>query len=140
MLTLTGGAIGQGLPVATGAAVAAPDRPVIALQSDGSTLYTISALWTQAREHLDVTTVLLNNRAYAILRMELQRVGAQSSGPRANELLDLSHPDMDFVRIAEGLGVPATRVTTAEELADHFRRALAEPGPHLIDAAVPPLL
>jgi acetolactate synthase-1/2/3 large subunit len=140
VLTLTGGAIGQGLPVATGAAVAAPDRPVIALESDGSALYTISALWTQAREHLDVTTVLLNNRAYAILRMELQRVGAQSSGPRANELLDLSHPDMDFVRIAEGLGVPATRVTTAEELADHFRRALAEPGPHLIDAAVPPLL
>jgi acetolactate synthase-1/2/3 large subunit len=140
VLTLTGGAIGQCLPLATGAAVAAPDRPVIALESDGSALYTISALWTQAREHLDVTTVLLNNRAYAILRMELQRVGAQSSGPRANELLDLSHPDLDFVRIAEGMGVPATRATTAEELADQFRRAIAEPGPHLIDAAVPPLL
>jgi acetolactate synthase-1/2/3 large subunit len=140
VLTLTGGAIGQCLPLATGAAVAAPDRPVIALESDGSALYTISALWTQAREHLDVTTVLLNNRAYAILRMELQRVGAQSSGPRANELLDLSHPDLDFVRIAEGMGVPATRATTAEELADQFRRALAEPGPHLIDAGVPPLL
>ncbi|KAA9155899.1 acetolactate synthase large subunit [Amycolatopsis acidicola] len=140
VLTLTGGAIGQGLPVATGAAIAAPDRPVVALQSDGSALYTISALWTQARENLDVTTVLLNNRAYAILRMELQRVGAESSGPKANSLLDLSTPDMDFVRIAEGMGVPATRATTAEELAEQFRAALAEPGPHLIDAAVPSLL
>jgi acetolactate synthase-1/2/3 large subunit len=140
VLTLTGGAIGQGLPVATGAAIAAPDRPVIALESDGSALYTISALWTQARENLDVTTVLLNNRAYAILRMELQRVGAEGSGPKANALLDLSSPDMDFVKIAEGMGVPATRATTAEELAEQFSRALGEPGPHLIDAAVPPLL
>ncbi|SFJ01274.1 acetolactate synthase-1/2/3 large subunit [Amycolatopsis sacchari] len=140
VLTLTGGAIGQGLPVATGAAVAAPDRPVIALQADGSALYTISALWTHARENLDVTTVILNNSAYAILRMELQRVGAESSGPKANALLDLSKPDMDFAKIAEGMGVPATRATTAEELAEQFRAAQAEPGPHLIDAVVPPLL
>ena len=140
VLTLTGGAIGQGLPVATGAAIAAPHRPVIALQSDGSALYTISALWTQARENLDVTTVLLNNGAYAILRMELQRVGAESSGPKANELLDLSRPDLDFAKIAEGMGVPATRATTAEELAEQFARAVAEPGPHLIDALVPALL
>ncbi|WP_414939561.1 acetolactate synthase large subunit [Amycolatopsis sp. cmx-11-51] len=139
VLTLTGGAIGYGMPVATGAAVAAPDRPVINLQSDGSALYTISALWTQARENLNVTTVLLNNRAYAILRLELQRVGADANGPKANELLDLSRPDMDFVKIAEGLGVPATRATTAEELAGQFQRALAEPGPHLIDAIVPTL-
>jgi acetolactate synthase-1/2/3 large subunit len=140
VLTLTGGAIGQGMPVATGAAVAAPDRPVINLESDGSALYTISALWTQARENLNVTTVVLNNRAYAILRMELQRVGAEGSGPKANSLLDLSAPDIDFVRIAEGMGVPATRATTAEELAEQFSHALTEPGPHLIDAAVPPLL
>jgi acetolactate synthase-1/2/3 large subunit len=140
VLTLTGGAIGYGMPVATGAAVAAPDRPVLNLQSDGSALYTISALWTQARENLNVTTVLLNNRAYAILRMELQRVGAASGGPKANDLLDLSRPDMDFVKIAEGMGVPATRATTAEELAEQLQRAFAEPGPHLIDAAVPPLL
>ncbi len=139
VLTLTGGAIGYGMPVATGAAVAAPDRPVINLQSDGSALYTISALWTQARENLNVTTVLLNNRAYAILRLELQRVGADANGPKANELLDLSRPDMDFVKIAEGMGVPATRATTAEELAEQFQRALAEPGPHLIDAIVPTL-
>jgi acetolactate synthase-1/2/3 large subunit len=140
LLTLTGGAIGFGIPVATGAAIAAPDRPVINLEADGSALYTISALWTQARENLNVTTVLLNNHAYAILRMELQRVGAEGSGPKANELLDLSSPDMDFVKISEGLGVPATRATTAEELADQFARALAEPGPHLIDAAVPSML
>ncbi|PRX49126.1 acetolactate synthase-1/2/3 large subunit [Prauserella shujinwangii] len=140
VLTLTGGAIGQGMPVATGAAIAAPDRPVINLESDGSALYTIPALWTQARENLNVTTVVLDNRAYAILRMELQRVGAESAGPKAKGLLDLSGPDLDFVRIAEGMGVPATRATTAEELAEQFRRALAEPGPHLIDAMVPPIL
>ncbi|MFD9702507.1 acetolactate synthase large subunit [Lentzea sp. NPDC059081] len=139
VLTLTGGAIGYGMPVATGAAIAAPDRPVVNLQADGSAVYTMSALWTQARENLNVTTVLLNNRAYAILRMELQRVGAQGSGPKANDLLDLSRPDLDFVRIAEGMGVPASRATTAEELAEQFRRALAEPGPHLIDALVPPV-
>ncbi|MEV6902343.1 acetolactate synthase large subunit [Amycolatopsis sp. NPDC051372] len=140
VLTLTGGAIGYGMPVATGAAIAAPSRPVINLQSDGSAMYTISALWTQARENLDVTTVILNNHAYAILRMELQRVGAASDGPKAKELLDLSRPDMDFAKMAEGMGVPATRATTAEELAEQFSRALAEPGPHLIDASVPPLL
>ncbi|CRK55611.1 Acetolactate synthase large subunit [Alloactinosynnema sp. L-07] len=139
VLTLTGGAIGQGLPVAVGAAVACPDRPVISLQSDGSAMYTISSLWTMARENLNVTVVILNNRAYAILRMELTRVGAQG-GPAANSLLDLSTPDMDFVRIAEGMGVPATRANTAEELAEQFSRALAEPGPHLIDAMVPSLI
>jgi acetolactate synthase-1/2/3 large subunit len=139
VLTLTGGAIGFGIPVATGAAVAAPDRPVLNLQADGSAMYTISTLWTQAHENLNVTTVILNNRAYAILRMELQRVGAEGSGPKAKALLDLSGPDMDFVKIAEGLGVPATRATTAEELAEQLAAAFAEPGPHLIDAIVPPL-
>ncbi|GAA1463178.1 acetolactate synthase large subunit [Williamsia maris] len=140
VLTLTGGAIGQGLPVAVGAAIAAPDRPVLALQSDGSALYTISALWTMARENLNVTTILLNNSAYAILRMELQRVGAQSGGEKANSLLDLSHPDMDFVAISTGFGVPAVRVTTAEDLATELRNAFAEDGPHLIEAIVPPLM
>ncbi|RLK55290.1 acetolactate synthase large subunit [Actinokineospora cianjurensis] len=140
VLTLTGGAIGQGLPVAVGAAVACPDRPVICLQADGSAMYTISALWTMARENLDVTTVVLNNRAYAILRMELTRVGAEAAGPKAKALLDLAAPDLDFVRIAEGMGVPATRATTAEELAEQFSRAIAEPGPHLIDAIVPSLI
>ncbi|MGQ0842161.1 acetolactate synthase large subunit [Actinokineospora sp.] len=140
LLTLTGGAIGQGLPVGVGAAVACPDRPVICLQSDGSAMYTISALWTMARENLNVTTIVLNNRAYAILRMELMRVGAEGAGPVANSLLDLAKPDLDFVKIAEGMGVPATRATTAEELAEQFSRALAEPGPHLIEAMVPSLI
>ncbi|HTM85177.1 MAG TPA: acetolactate synthase large subunit [Mycobacterium sp.] len=139
VLTLTGGAIGQGLPVSVGAAVAAPDRPVIALQADGSAAYTISALWTMARENLNVTTVLLNNNAYAILRLELTRVGADGGGPSAGDLLDLSRPNMDFAKIAEGFGVPATVATTCEELAEQFRAALAEPGPHLIDARVPTL-
>ena len=137
VLTLTGGAIGQGLPVAIGAAIAAPRRPVIALQSDGSALYTISALWTMAREQLDITVVILNNHAYAILQLELMRVGASAAGPKAQSLLELSKPSIDFVAIAEGFGVPATRATTAEELATHFGAAIAEPGPHLIDAAVP---
>jgi len=138
VLTVTGGAIGQGLPVAVGAAVAAPDRPVVCLQSDGSAMYTISALWTMAREGLNVTTVVLANRAYAILRLELQRVGTASAGPKALELLDLSNPDMDFVAMARGMGVPASTATTAEELADQFSKALKEPGPYLIEAIVPP--
>ncbi|MFE7159529.1 acetolactate synthase large subunit [Streptomyces sp. NPDC057636] len=140
VLTLTGGAIGQGIPVATGAAIAAPDRPVINLEADGSAMYTISALWTQARENLDVTTVILNNSAYAVLRLEMLRVGADLSGPAAKTLLDLSSPDLNFAKIAEGMGVPSSRATTCEELAEQLRRAFAEPGPHLIDAVVPPHL
>jgi acetolactate synthase-1/2/3 large subunit len=137
VLTLTGGAIGQGLPVAVGAAIAAPHRPVVALQSDGSALYTISALWTMAREQLDITVVLLDNSAYAILQLELKRVGASAGGPKAQSLLDLSNPSLDFVAIAEGFGVPAKRARTAEELATHFSAAIAEPGPHLIDVMIP---
>jgi acetolactate synthase-1/2/3 large subunit len=137
VLTLTGGAIGQGLPVATGAAVACPDRPVVCLQSDGSAMYTISALWTMAREGLNVTTVVLSNRSYAILRLELQRVGTAGAGPKALELLDLSNPDMSFVAMARGMGVPASIARTSEELADQFSKALKEPGPHLIEALVP---
>ena len=103
-------------------------------------MYTISGVWTQARENLDVTTVIYNNGAYDILRLELQRVGAGAApGPKALDLLDISRPTMDFVKIAEGMGVPARRATTAEEFADALRSALAEPGPHLIDAVVPSL-
>jgi acetolactate synthase-1/2/3 large subunit len=139
LLALTGGAIGQGLPVATGAAVAAPDRPVLAVEADGSALYTIQALWTQARERLNVTTVLVNNAAYAILRVELARTGAGPAGSRAARMLDLSDPTPDFTKIAEGLGVPAVRATTTQELDAALRRAYAEPGPHLIEAIVPPV-
>jgi acetolactate synthase-1/2/3 large subunit len=138
-LCLTGGAIGQGLPVATGAAVAAPGRRVVALQADGSALYTIQSLWTQAREGLDVTTVLYNNRSYSILNMELNRVGAEP-GPKAKEMLDLHHPDIDFVSIAGGLGVPASRAETADEFTTQLERSLSEPGPSLIEAIVPPIL
>ena len=138
-LTLTGGAIGQGLPLATGAAIACPERSVIALEADGSAMYTISALWTQAREGLDVTTIIFSNRSYAILDMELDRVGAVAAGEAARSLLDLSRPDLDFTALATGMGVPATRARTAGELAVQVRRALAEPGPHLIEATVPPL-
>jgi acetolactate synthase-1/2/3 large subunit len=138
-LTLTGGAIGQGLPLATGAAVACPGRPVLALEADGSAMYTISALWTQAREGLDVTTVIFSNRSYAILGMELGRVGAAAAGDASRDLLDLSRPDLDFVAMATGLGVPASRATTAADFAAALRQALAEPGPHLIEAVVPPI-
>ncbi len=135
-LTLTGGAIGQGLPVATGAAVACPDRPVISIQADGSAMYTITALWTQAREQLDVTTVICDNGAYAILDGELERVGAARDGLRARRLLDLTGPALDFVALATGMGVPARRADTADELVDQLRWALAEPGPHLIQAVL----
>jgi acetolactate synthase I/II/III large subunit len=138
-LTLTGGAIGQGMPVATGAAVACPDRKVINLEADGSALYTIQSLWTQAREGLDVVTIVFNNRSYAVLNMELNRVGAEA-GPKAKELLDLSRPDIDFVAISDGLGVPASRATTAEELSDQLARALTAPGPALVEAMVPPII
>src|SRR5687768_8382858 len=135
-LALTGGAIGDGLPMALGAAVACPDRPVIGIQADGSAMYTISALWSHARAACDITTIVCDNGSYAILEHELSRVGAQDDGKRAARLLDLGNPDLDFVALATGMGVPATRATTAEEFADQFRRALAEPGPHLIDAVL----
>ncbi len=143
LLTLTGGAIGYGLPAAVGAAVAAPDRPVLSLQADGSAMYTISALWTQAREGLGVTTVIFDNGAYDILRIELRRVGAEyaaNPGPKALDLLDLGRPALDFVKIAEGMGVPARRAATAEELAAAMTDAFERRGPHLIDAVIPSLL
>lgn len=135
-LALTGGAIGDGLPMALGAAVACPDRPVIGIQADGSAMYTISALWSYAREQVDVTTIVCDNGSYAILEHELQKVGAASDGERARALLDLGGPALDFVSLAQGMGVPATRATTAEELADQLRQALAEPGPHLVVAVL----
>ena len=139
-LCLTGGAIGQGMPVATGAAVACPDRQVLSLQADGSALYTLQSLWTQARHGLDVVTILYNNRSYAVLNMELNRVGVEAPGPKAKALLDLSSPDIDFVALSQGLGVPATRATTADELSDQLARALATEGPSLIEAVVPSIM
>ncbi|MFL5076778.1 MAG: acetolactate synthase large subunit [Microvirga sp.] len=135
-LSLTGGAIGDGLPMALGAAVACPDRPVIGIQADGSAMYTISALWSHAREQADVTTIVCDNGSYAILAHELENVGAQGGGERAQRLLDLGGPSLDFVAIAQGMGVPGSRAETAEELAEQLRRALAEPGPHLVQAVL----
>jgi acetolactate synthase I/II/III large subunit len=140
VLTLTGGAIGFGLPGAVGAAVACPDRQVLCLQADGSAMYTISALWTMAHEQLNVVTVMLNNAAYAILRMELQRVGAAAGGPKASAMLDLSGPTTDFAALAQSMGVPAARATSTSELAELLRVGYVTPGPYLIDAVVPPLL
>jgi acetolactate synthase-1/2/3 large subunit len=137
LLTLTGGAIGQGLPCAVGAAVACPDRPVLALVGDGSAMYTLQALWTMAREQLNVVAVVFSNRSYSILNVELQRVGASEAGPKAKSQLDLHNPSLDFVQMATGMGVAAVRATTTEEFVTALERAFATPGPHLIDAVVP---
>jgi acetolactate synthase-1/2/3 large subunit len=139
-LTLTGGAIGDGLPVAVGAAVACPDRRVIAIEADGSAMYTFQSLWTAARESLDMTVILCNNRSYSVLNMELNRVGAEPPGPKAKAMLDLHRPDLDFVSLARGMGVPAERAVTCEEFNAQLRQALASPGPYLIDAVIPPVL
>jgi acetolactate synthase-1/2/3 large subunit len=136
-LMLTGGAIGSGLPMAVGAGVACPERRVLALEADGSAMYTCQAWWTMAREQLDVTTVVFSNRSYAILNMELHRVGAHAEGPRAKAMLDLSRPELDFSALARGMGVPATRATTAEEFADQLGRSLSTPGPSVIEAVLP---
>lgn len=133
-LTLTGGAIGQGLPLATGAAVACPDRRVVALQADGSALYTVQALWTQAREQLNVTNIILNNGAYAILSLELMRTGVTNDSHAARELFDLTRPDIDFCGIARGFGLPAVQVRSVQALEAALRQSFATPGPMLIEA------
>jgi acetolactate synthase-1/2/3 large subunit len=135
-LMLTGGAIGQGLPLSLGAAVACPDRKVIALQADGSAMYTVQALWSMARENTDVTVVIMNNRSYAILNIELARVGAGKPTPKTLSMLDLSRPDIDWVSLAEGMGVPATRAHSAEEFHQQFADAMEGVGPCLIEAMV----
>jgi acetolactate synthase-1/2/3 large subunit len=135
-LTLTGGAIGIGLPLALGASIACPERKVVALQADGSAMYTLQALWTMAREQADVTVVIMNNRSYAILNIELARVGAGQPNAKTLSMLDLSRPDLDFVALAEGMGIRAVRATTAEEFDDCFAEAMNRPGPQLIEAMV----
>jgi len=137
LITLTGGAIGQGLPSATGAAIACPDRPVLALIGDGSSMYTIQALWTMAREQLNVTSIIFNNASYSVLNVELERVGAEEAGPKAKSQLDLRGPVLNFAQLAQGMGVHSVRVTTSEELVKAMEYAFANPGPHLIEAVVP---
>ena len=140
VITLTGGAIGQGLPCAVGAAIACPDRKVIALEGDGSAMYTLQALWTMAREKLDVINIIFSNRAYAVLNIELQRVGAGHVGDKAKAQLDLSTPPLDFVQLGQGMGVSSRRATTTAEFVAALEHALRTPGPHLIEAVVPPTL
>jgi acetolactate synthase-1/2/3 large subunit len=135
-LSLAGGAIGQGIPVATGAAVACPDRKVVCLEGDGSGMYTLQALWTQARESLDITTLIFANRSYAILNIELSRVGAGAPGPKATSMLDLHNPELDWVKLASGMGVEASRAASIEEFAAQFESAMQNRGPRLIEVVV----
>ena len=128
-----GGSIGFSTPVATGAAVACPDRKVFCMVGDGSAMYTIQSLWTQARENLDVVTIVFANRIYQILRGEFDGVGAGAPGQRAMDMLKIDSPTIDFVALAKGMGVPARAVTTADELNKALAEAVAEPGPRLIE-------
>ncbi len=135
-LMLTGGAIGQGLPVAMGAALACPDRKVVNLQADGSAMYTNQALWSMAREDLDVCVVLYNNSSYAILNIEFMNVGVDAPGERAQSMLSLQNPGLDWVKLAEGMGVKATRATSTSEFEEQFAAAMKEKGPRLIEVVL----
>jgi acetolactate synthase-1/2/3 large subunit len=131
-----GGSIGIGPPLAVGAAIACPGRKVLNLEGDGSAMYTVQALWTQARENLDVTTVIFANRSYAILRYELSQVGAQNVGRKALDMLDLGRPDLDWVSLARGMGVPGARVDTMDDFNARLAEGLATPGPYLIEVLI----
>jgi acetolactate synthase-1/2/3 large subunit len=136
LLPVTGGSIGQGLPVAVGAALACPRRKIVALEADGSAMYSLQALWTMARERLDITVVILANRRYRVLDIEMRRTGAGAVGPRADEMIDLTNPIPDFVSLAQGFGVDAARATTTEEFVSEFRAAMQQSGPRLIEAVL----
>jgi acetolactate synthase I/II/III large subunit len=135
-LQITGGAIGIGLPMATGAAIAAPGRKVITLQADGSAMYTVQALWTQAREGLNVVTVIFANRRYNILHGELKDVGAGVPGVNARRMLDIDNPALDWVAIAQGMGVEAARADSSERFNQLLAAALATHTPFLIEAVI----
>ncbi|MGO1348339.1 MAG: thiamine pyrophosphate-dependent enzyme, partial [Brevibacterium aurantiacum] len=132
----TGGSIGWALPVGVGAAISSPDRKVIVLESDGSGMYNPQALWTYAREQLDVVVLIFANRKYQILRNEMSNVGVPDFGPKAESLLDIGNPAIDWVSLSHGMGVPASRVETIEELDRDFRAGLADSGPRLIEVLV----
>jgi len=131
-----GGSIGYGMPVAVGAALACPDRKVLALVGDGSGMYTVQALWTMAREGLDITVVIWANRTYQILKGEFDNVGAGRPGQKANDMLEIGRPDLNWVALATGMGVPASRVEDCEALTRQLHRGLSEAGPHLIEVAL----
>jgi len=133
---VAGGSLGSGLPLALGAALAAPERKVVCAQGDGGAAYTLQALWTIARERLDVTMVVYANRAYAILDVESKRAGVAPLGPRARSLIDLDAPALDWAAIARGFGIEAARVATCDELIAHYASAMAQRGPRLIEVMI----
>ncbi|MEQ8497356.1 MAG: thiamine pyrophosphate-dependent enzyme, partial [Microcella pacifica] len=135
-LAITGGSIGQGLPVSFGASIACPERKVVAFQADGSAMYTVQTLWSMAREDTDVTVVLLNNSSYAILNVELMRLKTSEPTPKTLSMLDLSRPVIDWCDVAHGMGVSATRVATVAEFDTAFAGAMATRGPRLIEVMV----
>jgi acetolactate synthase-1/2/3 large subunit len=128
-----GGSIGYGMPVAVGAALACPGRKVIALEGDGSAMYTLQALWTMARESLDVTIVVFANRAYQILHGEFANVGAGAPGRRATDMLTLDRPVLDWCALARGHGVEAGQAADLDTFARQLQRGLASEGPYLIE-------
>jgi acetolactate synthase-1/2/3 large subunit len=132
-IQVTGGAIGNGLPLATGAAIACPNRPVISLQADGSGMYTLQSLWTQAREGSNITTLIFSNRKYQILLGEMAGVGVLNPGPKAMDMMELDRPALDWVALAKGMGVDGGVATNATELAKQMERGLACEGPYLIE-------
>jgi acetolactate synthase-1/2/3 large subunit len=132
-LVNTGGSIGIAMPLAVGAAVACPDRRVLCLEGDGSGMYTVQSLWTMARDSLDVTVVVFANRTYQILKGELANVGAGNPGRRALDMLDIGRPDLNWVDIARGMGVPAARVDTLDAFAKELKAGFAQSGPRLVE-------
>jgi len=135
-LVLCGGAIGDAQPMAVGAALACPSRKVIAVTGDGSAMYSLQAMWTMVREKLDVITVVCANRTYNILHIELMRMGAQNPGPKTLSMVDLGNPVLDFVKLAEGMGVEASRAETTSQFAAQFADAMDRRGPRLIEAVL----
>jgi acetolactate synthase-1/2/3 large subunit len=136
MMALPGGAIGYGMPCAVGAAIACPEQPVINFQADGSAMYTVQALWMQAREGLNITTLICSNRSYNILNIELSRAGISSPGRHVQPLTDLSNPAIDWVQISRGLGVPAVAVASCEGMIIELKKALDAHGPHLMELRI----
>jgi acetolactate synthase-1/2/3 large subunit len=135
-LAITGGSIGQGLPVSLGASIASPNRKVVALQADGSAMYTVQALWTMVREDCDCTVILLNNNSYAILNVELERLRTEEPNAKTLSMLDLGNPQIDWVSIAEGMGMTASRVVTASDFEEQFAAAMRTQGPRLLELMV----
>ena len=129
----TGGSIGIALPLAVGAAVASPDRRVLCLTADGSGMYTLQALWTMAREGLKVTTVVFANRDYAVLKREFSYLGVGNPGPRALDMFEIGRPDLDWVSLAKGMGMPGVRVTSLDGFAEALQEGFESGGPSLIE-------